>query len=476
MTSNTSDISVMSSDLSSHCQQIVVNQINDKIYESDSEPMTDLELLLKAENLLLKYELRQSVTQIERQKTEKESLKRELEELKDKRSVKRTKIIVNTINVYGNDSMLRFGDDLTEEVLQYMRFKDKIRLECVSKQWQRLIYNKQYVIEIYGSYDLKNDSLKKLYQKIRKHFYSINRIALLSVLKKCPNIKKVYLGEGVNNLVLSLIGRYCSHIKTLELSNIGRIDKILDFFRMYGHKLEDLELYKYSDENIEEFKQILKFCPNLKRIDFFKFKYCLDNDKEFLPKLENIDYFEITPQDLNELKIMSEKFSQTIKTLNIELSYVTTEELKTCIDCITRFENLKELKLIIASMEIEEPIDDCLSLIGQKCNKLSKFDFEISPTVPISDRFINIFSLFKAIKKLKINISHEIVLSGSVECFKHCKQLKHLDIICGKTREDFFANIASFVPKLQLLRIEIRKKLSDSFINYFLSMKKHSKC
>ena len=102
MTSNTSDISVMSSDLSSHCQQIVVNQINDKIknyesllkncnnefseiqskfnelksvhdskeltlessgiekamesrevsdsHDSDSEPKTDLELLLKAEN------------------------------------------------------------------------------------------------------------------------------------------------------------------------------------------------------------------------------------------------------------------------------------------------------------------------------------------------------------------------------------------------------------------------------------------
>ena len=76
---------------------------------------------------------------MERQKTEKE-LKREFEEFKDKRSVKRFKIIVNNNNVYGNDSMLRFGDDLTEEVLQYLTLEDKIRLECVSKQWQRCVY------------------------------------------------------------------------------------------------------------------------------------------------------------------------------------------------------------------------------------------------------------------------------------------------------------------------------------------------
>ena len=52
------------------------------------------------------------------------------------------------MKVYAKDSMDRFGDDLTEEVLQYLTFEDKIRLECVSKQWQRLIYNKQFVIEL----------------------------------------------------------------------------------------------------------------------------------------------------------------------------------------------------------------------------------------------------------------------------------------------------------------------------------------
>ena len=42
--------------------------------------------------------------------------------------------------IYEKDSMDRLADDLTEEVLQYLTFSDKVRLECVSKQWMRCVY------------------------------------------------------------------------------------------------------------------------------------------------------------------------------------------------------------------------------------------------------------------------------------------------------------------------------------------------
>ncbi len=41
------------------------------------------------------------------------------------------------------DSFERFGDDLCELLLSYLSISDKIHFECVSKQWQRLILNKQ---------------------------------------------------------------------------------------------------------------------------------------------------------------------------------------------------------------------------------------------------------------------------------------------------------------------------------------------
>ena len=146
-------------------------------------------------------------------------------------------------------------------------------------------------------------------------------------------------------------------------------------------------------------------------------------------------------------------------------------ELKTCIECITRFENLTELFLHFGQSDFEDSIDDCLSLIGQKCNKLLKLDLYIGSDVYVSNQFFNQFSSFKNIERLKISIHSESVLSVSVECFKHCKQLTHLYISYDGLRGNFFANIASFVPNLRSIKILTFNQMSDSFINNFHSMK-----
>ena len=170
------------------------------------------------------------------------------------------------------------------------------------------------------------------------------------------------------------------------------------------------------------------------------------------------------------MQILVNKYSQTMKRIDVRFGNITSEELKTCIDCISQFENLTQLNLTFDSKKTTEPIDDCLSLIGQKCNKLLKLDLSINGSDPISDRFLTIFSKFKAIKKLNIYLSHNTVLSGSIECFKHCTELYELDIYYPKLREEFFANIELFVPKLQLLGIKSKEQFSETFINSFHSM------
>ena len=71
--------------------------------------------------------------------------------------------------------------------------------------------------------------------------------------------------------------------------------------------------------------------------------------------------------------------------------------------------------------------------------KLLKLDLSIDKYVPISDRFFDAFKEFKAIKKLIFNFYDNTVLNCSVECFKHCKQLKYLDITYPELTENFFA-------------------------------------
>ena len=147
--------------------------------------------------------------------------------------------------------------------------------------------------------------------------------------------------------------------------------------------------------------------------------------------------------------------------------------LKTCIACICRFDNLRELTLEFCTIRTTEPIDSYLSLIGQKCTKLWKLDLFISNSVRISHRFFDTFYEFKAIKKLKIKMLtlEREVLKGNVECFKHCKQLSQIDIDYPQLTEHFFLNVATFVPKLQSLRITTQKQFSRSFIRSFHSMK-----
>ncbi len=42
----------------------------------------------------------------------------------------------------------RICDDLCEVLLKYLSFEDKIKFECVSKQFQRCVYCKQNVFDI----------------------------------------------------------------------------------------------------------------------------------------------------------------------------------------------------------------------------------------------------------------------------------------------------------------------------------------
>ena len=175
---------------------------------------------------------------------------------------------------------------------------------------------------------------------------------------------------------------------------------------------------------------------------------------------------------MTTIKIFCDKYNKTLKTLDVKLSELTSDQLKTHIDCISRFENLQSLTLDFRLLLPNEPIDDYLILIGQKCNKLLKLDLSINCLTPKTDRLFDALSEFKTIKKLKFYfLQIEEQINGSVECFKHCKQLNELDIQYNALREDFFINIEKFVPKLQTLKIESNQQYSDSFQRPFHSMK-----
>ena len=397
------------------------------------------------------------------------------------------------MKVYPNNSFDRFGDDLTELILSYLRFEDKVRLECLSKQWRRLVFNKQFVIEIKN--EKTKNSMRRLIRRIidiekcvteRKDSLkqmirsdnSVDAQVLELLVKKCPNITTIGFHSGMNSEVLSLIGRHCHHIRSLTVSiDSGKEEEVLNFGRQYGHKFKELDI----NAEAETIKQFLKLCPNLEKlrvsgIHMHQLGDISSEIKDICPKLENVVFnVQFQPRIQVIAKVLAENYSQNLKELVLWVAYLShmMDRYMSHIFYICRLENLKQLDLVFEHMEIN--CEEGLSLIGQKCTKLVKLDLSVGifkrRPVVISDRFFDVFSKFKAIKKLKIIFSQKQILFGSVECFKHCEKLTELDIKFVEIREDFFANIASFVPKLQSLRIDTYKPFSDSFIDSFHSMK-----
>ena len=69
----------------------------------------------------------------------------------------------------------RICDDLSEVILQYLSLKDKLRLECVFKQFQRTIFERQYSLDI------------KEFQNKRFNFKAFKCV----LKKKCLNVSNI---------------------------------------------------------------------------------------------------------------------------------------------------------------------------------------------------------------------------------------------------------------------------------------------
>ena len=234
------------------------------------------------------------------------------------------------------------------------------------------------------------------------------------------------LSSEAKGHMLSLIGQYCPRIKSLkyypnyESSN----EKQLTFFRDNGHKLEELDIFT----SIYEMKKFYKICPNLKIFHFSSLSTLAEDPDllDFFPKkLEQIKLTSrINANDVKKLKIITDKCSQLFKTFDARLDCLRNNSFQTLIDCISRLENLTELRLDFGLWTKKlGPIDKCLPVIGQKCTKLLKLDliidsFSVNQSLLISDQFFDCFSNFKGIKKVENNFKIRESIAGKCRVFQ----------------------------------------------------------
>ena len=350
--------------------------------------------------------------------------------------------------VYARDSMERFGDDLTELILSYLYINDKVKFECLSKQWQRVIFNKQTEVNtcILSPNTVLHNPFHVLYISMSETTYlkRLNReiTVLESVLKKCPNICRVYLSISSFNEKFYVYTKYCRRITKLTIPADINQTTLKPMATKHGKWLEE---FTYGSSISSCYiRQFLQMCPNIKKIN----THIHDNNNNILvdksfTMLEVIRCVWIYGNQSLVLELLVGKYGKSLKGLEVVFVQLSTNDLKTCFAHISRFESLESLDINFDyPCPFTEPIDDCLKLLANKCTKLRELRFNIYDkvfTTLISNRFFYAFTDFRSLERLVLDFSKITKkLDGNVECFKHMTRLKHLSIYLLTTNSRLF--------------------------------------
>ena len=114
--------------------------------------------------------------------------------------------------VFAKDSFDRFGDDLTEVILQYLNIDDKFRFECLNKRIRTLIFNRQYELGIYipfKSLEVQYLPIIFKYRKIMKKLVHLTRVIIQTQDLRADEY-------GVKAILMN-ISQFCCHVTELRI-------------------------------------------------------------------------------------------------------------------------------------------------------------------------------------------------------------------------------------------------------------------
>ena len=200
----------------------------------------------------------------------------------------------------------RVCDDLCEVILQFLPLKDKLKLECVSKQFQRTALVSQRSMDL--------DILRISAENVEK------------LLKKLPNLKKIlwfkfentYQFEKIklnSNDFIELIMKYCNNLTEFELTSnlLNKNDFEEKFFDKFGHKLITLGTDRVMEHNLKIYFPLYK-TPNIEELTIDSYFSQLTQLK--FNRLKRLKIFYIRAEELSLLEVFIENNAKTLKHLD----------------------------------------------------------------------------------------------------------------------------------------------------------------
>ena len=380
----------------------------------------------------------------------------------------------------------RFCDDLCEEVLQYLPLKDKLRLECISKQFQKTVFKKQnkVILEVElkeslyqrcftSSYEPNVLRIKYSleYQVVHQMdpqsevtaFESCYQKPIESLLKKCSNIQSIDLmrfhsnNSQISKLMIQMITKYCNHL--IEFKGmpfyINDCIEIQEFCRKFGPKLK----YFGSVKDVFDFNLF----PNIETIEEYRV-FESNGTEEFLQlnPLNHLKKLEIAIYVNKEhfLPQLIQKF-QKLTHLNL---WLITRSLKKAFKNFPSHQNLKDL--FITFVDIQKIKRMCYSLkqIAIKCPKIKRIVLNstiVLKNISEAKQLFQVLKAFPSLKRLYIILMDRTGLQTTNDWFSFelfngfPQQFTHLSLgFCEKPlNESVLKDIDIYLPKLQYLHI-----------------------
>ncbi len=229
------------------------------------------------------------------------------------------------------DSFDRFSDNLCEISLNYMSISDKVKLECVSKQWKSLIFNKHKILIIGETYSKVIDAIQ-----ISHVFWLRNKLSIIeSLTKKFISVISLEINFEIDNQLLQIINKNCANLGKIKIMGFLEGD-IFGVFGQIGQNLEFVDIYGIENS---ETVSLLKSTPNLSAIEIYNnFNAVVEH---YLLNLKNIK--------VNEISIeWFEKFTNSYKKQIKKIGFNDwSKDLNAVVPYLALLENLENLSFKI---------------------------------------------------------------------------------------------------------------------------------
>ena len=346
----------------------------------------------------------------------------------------------------------RVCDDLSEVLLQYLSLEDKLKLECVSKQFQRTIFQRHYVFDERFLYFSGFSSHPSLDRKRRFEKFS-------SILKKCPNIRIIDLyDKQLFESNLQIISNNLSHSPEIHLHFNALSDDISNelfttFVEKFGSKLKCFKIY--SETN---WKRLISL-PNISELEFSN--YWIPPNSQTITQLNfdklNKCQITFTNENIDSIDVLFDKF-KSVRHLDVDIWGLNRSNAQLVVNQLSKLNKLIDLRYRIRySAEL-------LKQITLNCSQLKRI--YLTPFVKLGDHINQLLSPFIALKQLKrlyliFNWSGDPFNPNnntfSLKSFGKLSNITHLELFTYsskfKTDETFIEDIETVFPNLQFLII-----------------------